>query len=163
MTLAFWEWMIRGTEAAPNDAEGSSEDWGPLMREGKLKSSYGPYRARDLFNIPLNREDGPIWTFDRMGATRSFLPDGRVICVGGEHEDFYDPDFYIYNDVVVLGPHRRIEIYGYPKEVFPPMDFHTATVAGDRIVIVGGLGYVKDRRPGHIPVHEIDLSQYAEG
>ena len=88
------------------------------MREGKLKSGYGPYRARDLFNIPLNREDGPIWTFDRMGATRNQSANGRVICVGGEHEDFDDPDFCIYNDVAVLGPAGEVEIYGYPKEPF---------------------------------------------
>lgn len=83
MTLAFWEWMIRGGEATPATGESSLEECGLLMREGKLKSTYGPYRARDHFNIPLNREDGPIWTFDRMGATRSQLTDGRVVCIGG--------------------------------------------------------------------------------
>ncbi len=160
MTLAFWEWMIRGEEVPPTDAEGGLEELGLRMREGMLKSAYGPYRARDVFNIPLNREDGPIWTFDRMGATRSCLPDGRVICIAGEHEDSYDPDFYIYNDVVVLGPDGQIEIYGYPKEIFPPTDFHSATVVGDRIVVVGGLGYKNDRRFGHTPVYALDLSQY---
>jgi hypothetical protein len=160
MKFAFWEWMIRGDDAPPTDGESPLEGLGLRMREGKLKSRHGPYRARDLFNIPLNREDGPIWTFDRMGATRSQLADGRVVCVGGEHEDFYDPDFYIYNDVVVLEPDGQIEIYGYPKEVFPPTDFHTATVAGDRIVIVGCLGYKDDRRPYHTPVYVLDLSQY---
>jgi len=160
MTLAFWEWMIRGDETSATDREGRLEELGFRMREGKLKSAYGPYRARDLFKIPLHREDGPIWTFDRMGTSRSQLPDGRVICVGGEHEDYYDPDFCIYNDVVVLGPYDQIEIYGYPKEVFPPTDFHTATVAGDRIVVVGGLGYQDYRRPGHTPVYTLDLSQY---
>lgn len=125
-----------------------------------LKSSYGPYRARDLFNIPLNREEGPIWTFDRMGQTRSRLPDGRLICIAGEHEDFYDPDFFIYNDVVVFTPEDRIEIYAYPKEVFPPTDFHSATVADGRIVMIGGLGYKNERQPGHTPVYSLDLSSY---
>ena len=55
------------------------------MREGILKSTYGPYRARDLFQVPLNRDDGPIWTFDRMGQSRIELPDGRLVCVAGEH------------------------------------------------------------------------------
>jgi hypothetical protein len=160
MDLAFWEWMIRGEEASPIVAR-SLEELGLLMRDGKLKSSYGPYRPRDLFKIPLNREEGPIWTFDRTGATRTQLPDGRLICVGGEHEDYYDPDFYIYNDVVVLGLSGQIEIFGYPKRIFPPTDFHTATVVGDRFVIVGGLGYPQDRRPGHTPVYTLDLSQYS--
>jgi hypothetical protein len=95
-----------------------------------------------------------------MGATRTELPDGRVVCVGGEHEDFYDPDFCIYNDVVVLGPTDEIEIYGYPRDVFPPTDFHTATLVGHRIILVGCLGYSEDRRPGHTPVYALDLSDY---
>lgn len=141
MQLAFWEWMIRGDESATDDESSVLGPLGLLMREGKLKSGYGPYRARDLFKVPLDREDGPIWTFDRMGATRTELPDGRVVCIGGEHEDYYDPDFCIYNDVVVLGPGDEIEIYGYPKEVFPPTDFHTANIVGDRIILIGCLGY----------------------
>jgi hypothetical protein len=160
MQLAFWEWMIRGGESAPDDESSVLGQLGLKMREGKLKSGYGPYRARDLFKVPLDREDGPIWTFDRMGATRTELPNGRVVCIGGEHEDYYDPDFCIYNDVVVLGPADEIEIYGYPKEVFPPTDFHTANLVGDRIIIIGCLGYPDDRHPGHTPVYALDLPGY---
>ena len=43
--------------------------------------------------------------------------------MGGEHEDFYDPDFCIYNDVVVYDGHGDFTIYGYPKEVFPSHGF----------------------------------------
>jgi hypothetical protein len=141
MRLEFWEWMISGEENPSKDEEGGLAGSGFIMRAGKLKSGYGPHRARDLFNVPLNREDGPIWTFDRMGRTTSELPDGRVVCISGEHEDSYDPDFCIYNDVVVFGPKDRIAVYGYPREIFLPTDFHTATVFGNRIIIVGGLGY----------------------
>ena len=83
-----------------------------------------------------------------------------MICVGGEHEDFYDPDFYIYNDVVLFGPDGHIEIYGYPKEVFPPTDFHSATLVSGSLVIIGSIGYVPDRRPGFTPVFSLDLSTY---
>lgn len=130
MHMAFWEWMIRG--------------------DGM------PHRARDLFQVPLNRDDGPIWTFGRMGATRTELSDGRIVCVGGEYEDDYDPDFCIYNDVVVLTPPDRIEIYGYPREVFPPTDFHSASLVGDRIILIGCFGYPDDRRPGYTPVFALD-------
>lgn len=160
MNFAFWEWMVRGSQAPSIDVEGPLEEVDLAMRDGVLKSGFGPYRARDLFEIPVTREDGPVWTFERMGATRSSLPDGRVVCIAGEHEDFYDPDFYIYNDVIVLQPTGEIEIYGYSKEVFPPTDFHTATVANDQIVIIGCLGYKKERRPGHTPVYSLDLSNY---
>jgi len=146
MTLPFWEWMIRGEGVPPINTKSRLGELGFRIEESKLRSASGPFRARDAFNIPLNREDGPIWTFDRMGATSNRLRDGRVIYLGGEHEDFYDPDFYIYNDVVALGPDGRLEIYGYPKEVFPPTDFHSATVVGDRILVVGGL-WLQRRTP----------------
>jgi len=48
-------------------------------------------------HINTNSLPQPIWCFKRVGNTRTRLPDGRIICVGGEHEDFYDPDFCIYN------------------------------------------------------------------
>jgi hypothetical protein len=159
MQIAFWEWMIRGGDPVA-EPEGVPTEAGRLKRDSNLKSGYGPYRARDLFKVQFNREDGPIWTFDRMGATRSELPDERILCIGGEHEDSYDPDFCIYNDVVVFGPADQIEVYGYPQEIFPPTDFHTATLVGDRIIIIGCLGYQNARRPGHTPVYSLDLSHY---
>lgn len=160
MQCAFWEWMIRGEEKAPVADEGSLEEIGLRMRDGKLKSAFGPYRVRDLFQVPPNREDGPIWTFERYGATRTELPNGRIIRIGGEHEDSYDPDFYIYNDVVVFQPDGEIEIYSYPGEIFPPTDFHSATLVADRIVVIGCLGHVRDRRPGFTPVYSVDTQSY---
>lgn len=71
MRLEFWEWTVRGRERLPAD--------------GGLASA-SPYGARKHFG-----RDGdystPVWTFSRMGESRTRLPDGRVICVGGEHED----------------------------------------------------------------------------
>ena len=155
MRLAFWEWMIHGGDESTID-----QDETAILRDGKLKSPLGPYLARDLFKIPLNRDDGPIWTFDRMGTTRTELPDGRIVYIGGEHEDWYDPDFHIYNDVIVFTPDGQVEIYGYPKEVFPPTDFHTAALVGDQLIVVGCIGYPEDRRPGHTPVFSLDLRSY---
>jgi hypothetical protein len=160
MQLAFWEWMIRGEEKPPTGEKEGLAGPGFVVREGKLKSSHGAYHARDFFKAPLNCEDGPIWAFKRYGATRSELPDGRVVCIGGEHEDYYDVDFCIYNDVIVFGPEDQIEIYGYPKDVFPPTDSHTASLLDDRIIIVGSLGYMQERRPGYTPVYSLDLSGY---
>ena len=68
----------------------------------------------------------PVWSFDRFGQSMNILPDGRVF-IAGEHEDDYDWDFRIYNDVVVAAPNGDIEhIFGYPPEIFPPTDFHAA-------------------------------------
>lgn len=160
MNCAFWEWMIRGEEVERVEGDGALAETVLMIRDGKLKSTYGPHRARDFFDAPMNREDGPIWTFERYGATRTELPDGRVICIGGEHEDHYDPDFHIYNDVVVFWPEGEIEIYGYPIEVFPPTDFHSATVVGEEIIVVGCLGNMNDRRPGFTPVYSLNTKNY---
>jgi hypothetical protein len=160
MDVPFWEWMIRGDDQPPPEDGRVLGRLGLVMREGVLKSTYGPWRARDLFQVKLDRDDGPIWTFDRMGQSRTELPDGRVVCVAGEHEDYYDPDFNIYNDVAVFTPDGGIEIFGYPREVFPPTDFHTASLDGDRLVIVGSIGYPADRVPGHTPIYSLDLASY---
>lgn len=53
-----------------------------------------------------------------------------------------------------------MEIYGYPAEVFPPTDFHTATLIQDRLCIIGSLGYQNARRPAETPIYAVDLSGY---
>jgi hypothetical protein len=95
-----------------------------------------------------------------MGASQTELREGRVVCIGGEHEDSYDPDFYIYNDVIVFDPSGQIEIYGYPVEIFQPTDFHTASLIDQRIIVIGCVGYRGARHPGHTPVYALDLSGY---
>ncbi|MDC0668262.1 hypothetical protein [Nannocystis radixulma] len=104
---------------------------------------------------------GPGWCFDRFGRSTTELPDGRIIQIAGEHEDYYDPDFFIYNDVVVRHPDGRMDIFGYPREVFPPTDFHSATLVGDRIILIGSVGYVGEREPGRTQVLALDLATFA--
>ena len=56
------------------------------------------YHARTRFDTNGSISWGDtIWCFERAGATLTQLPDGREVRIGGEHEDFYDPDFCIYN------------------------------------------------------------------
>jgi len=98
----------------------------------------------------------PVWSAQRFGQSITRLPDGRVMQIGGEHEDSYDEDFCIYNDVFVHHPDGRIEIYGYPEELFPPVDFHTATLIEPFIYVIGALGYPGARRPGETPVFRLD-------
>ncbi|KAF2180956.1 hypothetical protein K469DRAFT_714161 [Zopfia rhizophila CBS 207.26] len=98
-----------------------------------------------------------IWCADRWGQSLTRLPDGRIVQIAGEHEDSYDPDFMIYNDVFVHYPHAapgepKFEIYGYPEEVFPRTDFHTATyhAPSNSIIVIGNLGH----RDGDIEVRQ---------
>jgi hypothetical protein len=99
---------------------------------------------------------GPFWSWQRFGRTSTPLPDGRVLHIAGEHEDSYDADFCIYNDVVVEYPDGRREFFLYPKDVFPPTDFHSATLVGHGIILIGSLGYRDLRRIGETQVLKLD-------
>jgi len=113
--------------------------------EAMIRAGVGAYAALDRFAEKGDGTDRPVWCAHRFGQSITFLPDGRAIQIGGEHEDFYDADFCIYNDVFVHGTDGSIAIYGYPESVFPPTDFHTATLLGEYIYVIGSLGYY-DRR-----------------
>lgn len=122
----------------------------PFWRD-MVKLRYSAYGARHHYRD--TEEAGPVWSFNRYGQSITLLPDGRVIEIAGEHEDYYDPDFYIYNDVVVSDGDGGFTIYGYPRDVFPPTDFHTATLVDDQIYIIGNLGYPWDRVIDETPVY----------
>ena len=120
-----------------------------------VRSRISAYASSQHFGIGGSE---PGWSFARFGQSTTTLDDGRVVYIAGEHEDHYDPDFHIYNDVVIRHPDDRIEIFGYPRDAFPPTDFHSATVAGNKIILIGNLGYPNDRRPGTTQVVSIDLA-----
>ncbi|QDT97715.1 ankyrin repeat domain-containing protein [Gimesia aquarii] len=128
--------------------------WNDMIRIG-----CNAYRARGHFN-DSDSFDGTVWCYDRFGSSLTPLKDGRFVQIGGEHEDYYDPDFYIYNDVVVHDGKGIFEIYGYPKDVFPPTDFHTATLVGDWIYIIGCLGYPEQRVDGITPVYRLKVGSW---
>ncbi len=129
--------------------------------EWLVRSNLNAYLATEQFNGPSAEDAGPGWCFDRFGQSSTLLSDGRTVLIAGEHEDHYDPDFYIYNDVVVRHPDDTIDIFGYSRGVFPPTDFHTATLVGSLIIIIGNLGYPEERKPGTTPVLILDLDTFA--
>jgi hypothetical protein len=126
-----------------------------------IRTGGNAYSARKKFNDEDPFEDsGAVWCYERFGSSLTPLNDGRFVQIGGEHEDYYDPDFYIYNDVVIHDGKGSFQIHGYPRDIFPPTDFHSATLCRDGIYIVGCLGYVKQRRPGFTPVHRLSLDSW---
>lgn len=132
------------------------------VREWLIKSKISAYQASKEIKSPASPfEDGATWCFDRFGQSETQLPDGRTVFIAGEHEDYYDPDFYIYNDVVVINSDESVEIYGYPESVFPPTDFHTATLVNNTIVIIGSLSYPEKRIIGQTPVYLLNLSDFS--
>ena len=143
MTNDVWKWLIE-TELP--------DDW--------TNTRLNAYQANDAFDGPSSMKAGPCWCFSRFGQTKTVLPDGRIVYVAGEHEDFYDPDFYIYNDVVVVDSSGDVQIFGYPVDVFPPTDFHSATPVDDAIILIGNLGYTKDRRYGQTQVLRLELDTW---
>lgn len=126
-----------------------------------VRNRIGAYMAAHAYGAQNAIAHGrPTWCFDRFGQSETRLPDGRTLYVGGEHEDHYDPDFHIYNDVVAIASDGDIAILGYPKSVFPPTDFHSASLIGSDLYIVGRLGYPEDRRPRIESVHILDTDDY---
>ena len=135
----FIEWRSPRTGTA-NPQEMTNTLWQWLV-----STRMNAYEVNELFKGPSSFDAGPCWTFDRLGQSVTHLPDGRTVFVAGEHEDYYDPDFYIYNDVVIVTPTGEVSIFGYPTETFPPTDFHSATLLNDALIIIGNLGYSQDR------------------
>lgn len=103
----------------------------------------------------------PVWSFNRFGRTGTLLPDGRWVLIAGEHEDHYDPDFCIYADVTIIHPDASVDHFIYPEAVFPPTDFHTATLLGDHILLIGSLGYQGKRHEGRTQVLRLNLDDFS--
>ncbi|HET6382847.1 MAG TPA: ankyrin repeat domain-containing protein [Armatimonadota bacterium] len=125
--------------------------WQAMIRAGLTA-----YCARTKFSMSYSSLE-PVWCAQRFGQTLTFLPDGRIVQIGGEHEDYYDQDFCIYNDVFVHGPNGSVQVYGYSENVFEPTDFHTATLIGNHIYIIGSLGYAESRRYDETPLYRLDI------
>lgn len=147
-----WDWMIRTRQ----DPTRVCHDLGILDSENRF-SAEKPWQ--------------PDWCFERFGVTRTRIPDGRIVCIAGEHEDWYDPDFCVYNDVVVfratqapgVGEEVRehIEIYAYPEDIFTCTDFHSATLVGDKIYIIGSLWVEEGCESQPTPVYLLDTNVFS--
>lgn len=139
---ALWEMVVR-------------KNWSGYQLGEHLKIRHRNYE-NSSFSSHRESEPGPLWSWERFGRSRTTLPDGRIIHIAGEHEDSYDPDFCIYNDVIVENPDGSLEFYLYPKDVFPPTDSHSATLIGHEIFLIGSIGYRDLRRPGETQVLKLD-------
>jgi len=103
----------------------------------------------------------PYWNVNRLGMSCTVIGD-KTIFIGGEHEDYYDPNFYVYNDVIVVTD-ETVRVYGYSYHVFPPTDFHCAIAIDDHIWILGNVGYYSREREViqvcrlHVPTMKMEL------
>lgn len=126
-----------------------------------IKNRASAYEIDDALKVFNPEKDGPAWCFSRYAQSVSELENGSKIYIGGAYEDYYTAQFHVYNDVVVEGVDGRIQIYGYPTDVFPPTDYHSATVVGRNLYIVGN-GW---RGPEHasvgVPVYTLNLENFS--
>ena len=107
----------------------------------QIRTGYSGYLGAQSLLGKGRSHPNPVWSFDRFGRSVTRLHDGRIVCIAGEHEDFYDADFCIYADVTVLDGKGGVEHYIYPATDFPPTDFHSATLVGETIWLIGATGY----------------------
>lgn len=138
-----------------NAEETNKPFWLAMVRAGG-----SAWHASELFKDDLSERGKPVWSYQRYGRSTTLMPDGRIIEIGGEHEDSYDPDFCIYNDVTVFDSQGGVRIFSYPEDLFRPTDFHTATLVGDFVYIIGCLGYPDQHRIGDTPVYRLDTRTY---
>ena len=90
--------LAAGTHGTANPSLMNKPYWKYLIRHGlSAWSARRSLAGNSCFADIVSETKGPEWCFQRFGSTFTKLPDGRLIIIGGEHEDFYDPDFYIYN------------------------------------------------------------------
>ncbi|KAK4449002.1 hypothetical protein QBC34DRAFT_300250 [Podospora aff. communis PSN243] len=131
------------------------------------------YNAKRMLDIrPGPPGTNPSWCFDRFGRTTTWLEDGRIVFIGGEHEDWYDPDFCIYNDVVVVSPAEHPEVVS--REVRVPReeddwegrdwedyygDEDEDEGEEDVWILVEGLE-IKPPRPGEMEIHGYPASVF---
>lgn len=169
MELAFWRFMVRNwwtAWAARRQFDRACQEYSeklaanPLPPLSVIDSMSAEEQAALTADLPRYKYGSAVWCFARFGQSETLLPDGSRVLIGGEHEDWYDPDFHIYNDVVVLRPNHEIEIYGYPRQAFRPTDFHSATLVGNAIYIIGCLGYWGTQPIGETPVYRLDCTTF---
>ncbi|HEU5087564.1 MAG TPA: hypothetical protein VFT99_08970, partial [Roseiflexaceae bacterium] len=160
MDVPFWRFMVQREWPAYQARLQFDPAYRQYMAEARARHERQQAGAAEDDVAALYFSYGPpVWCFKRFGMSLTRLPDGRALFIAGEHEDFYDYDFQIYNDVIVVDHALHVTIYGYPAELFPPTDFHSATLVDDtKVYLVGNLGYPEARKPGETQVYRLDTS-----
>jgi len=147
----FLEWRDARRGALPGEVMTN-----PVWR-WLIDSNISAHRGNGHFEGPSSYNGNPGWCFNRFGRSLTELPNATKLMIAGEHEDHYDPDFFIYNDVVIAHPDGQIEILGYPEDHFPPTDFHSTTLTGDELILIGNLSYPSQRRIGETQVFAYEI------
>ena len=126
----------------PRPGRTNPEEHLPAFWSEQIRTCRTAYDAERTIMGKTATTGGPVWSFARYGRSATRLDDGSWLLVAGEHEDSYDDDFAIYADVTVISPAGTARHFIYPEDVFPPTDFHSASLIKDTLWLVGNLGYM---------------------
>jgi len=139
---------------------GNPEEVRDLFWHGMIRAGVAAFQAKRRFQGADADDRSAVWCAQRFGQSISFLPNGDIVQVAGEHEDSYDEDFCIFNDVFLHTHDGEIRIFAYPETVFPPTDFHSATVTGEYVYLIGSLGYSGHRRYGMTQMYRLNTRSF---
>ncbi|CAA6807388.1 MAG: Ankyrin [uncultured Thiotrichaceae bacterium] len=152
MKFPFWDAMIYSGAYASTARQ--------KFHDTNISEKEEVYTSGNLSRYRNISGEEPVWSFRRFGQSLTHLPSGGFVTMGGEYEDWYDEDFCIYNDVIVFDGNGSFTIYGYPPTIFSPTDFHSATLVGDYIYIIGNLGYPEVREFSETPVYRLHCESF---
>ena len=130
-----------------------------------IKHRLSPYSFKSSHNLDYEKIR-PIFTMGRIGMSKTEIKSKDLtVYIGGEYDDFYDPDFLIYNDVICEWKDGAVKHFGYPESVFPCTDFHSATYypLHNAIYIIGRVGYDSPQKKEFkaTEVFALDLESFA--
>ena len=116
----------------------------------------------------------PFWVaaHNRLGSSHVSIFNKYidVIDIGGntaahdwkwyDYNDYYNPDFKIYNDVCIKADGlKKIELWSYPEEQFPPVYNHDTVYDKNMnlVYITGGLGLGERQRKNITEIYQLNL------
>lgn len=130
--------------------------WNAMVRSGATE-----YLARKQFGELDVKPDKPVWCYWRYQKSAALLPDGRIIEIGGCHENWHDHYFTPYNDVIVHDGKGNFEIYGYPEELFPPIEEPSTVLVGAYLYIIGNGQLPDNMAYDKTPIYRLDCQTMA--
>jgi hypothetical protein len=97
-------------------------------------------------------------------GSASSTTEEAIVDGDSDPSDIREPTYY--EKILHITKPENITIYGYPVDVFPPTDFHTATYFRDPtsgneyIFIIGGLGYPHSASRERTDIYRLDLGDF---
>ncbi|WP_377154149.1 ankyrin repeat domain-containing protein [Roseateles sp. UC29_93] len=125
-----------------------------------VRSGLTGYQAANQFGAEACDRARPVWCADRMGSV-AHAPAGRP-----SGPDRWRTRGWIRSRLLhlqrCLRPSSRWSTADLrvPESLFPPTDFHTATLVGDRIIVIGSLGYPSARAHGATQVFSLNIRDW---